>query len=774
MKLKHFTKFVVALALLLLAWQGQVFAQTYTGVGGGPIPPTGTGSTACGDGPTLSVATVPITGTVGLDLDITAVDIDITHTFDGDLEITLLSPMGSSLVLASGIGGADDDFTGTTFTDGFPNITSGTAPYSFTYEPQAGTLLGAFGGESITGTWILAVCDNTGGDVGTLNSFSITFGDVVEPPPGPEPCSSVASYDGDNEGAGISDFVTTTSEIEVPAGLGVLGVDCSIESVELDLTHTFDGDLDITLITPSGASILLSDQNGGSGDDFIGTVFMDGAVSLGTGTPPYTGTFSPDVPFSALNGEDTEGTWKLEIFDNFGGDIGAFGSVTLNICEDDPPPPPSCDLITPYDGDGGGSDASDLAVSEIEVTGSGTIGVDATIESVELDITHTFDGDLEITLVSPLGTPISLSSANGGAGDDFDGTIIMDGAPPLSSGAPPYAGTFAPDGGSMNATFAGQSITGTWTLLVDDIFPLADGGTFNGVTLNICTEENCDADGFVQTDIGCASGGGEYCYDAPADTWTLTSEACFNPAFYRPTDSENMVSTEICGDVEIIAEVTGVTGSGFAGIALREDLSDDSKMLQLMVDGSFLTRRELRQSSPGIAYAHLFPTAGRNWLRLTRTGNIFGAYHSVDGVNWAPVLITNIAMATCIEVGLVTQNSLAMGEVEATFENVSILSGPTLQAPDVEVETDVVVREGFFAYPNPANNVAHVDLNNYLGQAINMEVYNSIGQMVYTQKIDEVNHNIETIDVSNYESGFYLIRIKTENTEYTNKLVVKR
>ena len=72
---------------------------------------------------------------------------------------------------------------------------------------------------------------------------------------------------------------------------GFIGSNYAIDSVELDLNHTFDGDLDITLTSPEGTTIFLADQIGGAGDNFTGTVFMDGNPNITSGAPPYTGTF---------------------------------------------------------------------------------------------------------------------------------------------------------------------------------------------------------------------------------------------------------------------------------------------------------------------------------------------------------------------------------------------------------------------------------------------------------------------------------------------------
>lgn len=110
-----------------------------------------------------------------------------------------------------------------------------------------------------------------------------------------------------------------------------------LHSLRINLTHTWDADLDIFLRAPNGDVIELSTDNGSSGDDYTNTVFQDGFPSITTGTPPFTGTFSPEGTIytytcgaSLTTNRATlgafppglNGTWELVIFDDAGGDTG--------------------------------------------------------------------------------------------------------------------------------------------------------------------------------------------------------------------------------------------------------------------------------------------------------------------------------------------------------------------------------------------------------------------------------------------------------------------
>jgi subtilisin-like proprotein convertase family protein len=105
-------------------------------------------------------------------------------------------------------------------------------------------------------------------------------------------------------------------------------------NVTINLNHTYDGDLDIFLIAPDGTTkVELTSDNGGSGEDFIDTVFDDEAtMSILDGTAPFTGTFKPEGNLADFNGFSSLGDWTLEITDDAGGDSGTFNSWSLEIC----------------------------------------------------------------------------------------------------------------------------------------------------------------------------------------------------------------------------------------------------------------------------------------------------------------------------------------------------------------------------------------------------------------------------------------------------------
>jgi len=106
-----------------------------------------------------------------LDVNLT---LDMNHTFDADLKIILTSPGGTSVCLASDLGGNGNNFSVTLFDDEAGQlIVNGSAPFNGTYQPEYP--LYVFDGENPSGTWQLTVYDQFNGDGGQIRDWSLTF-----------------------------------------------------------------------------------------------------------------------------------------------------------------------------------------------------------------------------------------------------------------------------------------------------------------------------------------------------------------------------------------------------------------------------------------------------------------------------------------------------------------------------------------------------------------------------------------------------------------------
>jgi len=123
--------------------------------------------------PDLSQVSSAITVSASSTITAVQVQVNITHTFDSDLVLVLISPSGTEVILSNRRGGAGHNYTNTLFEDSAAtSISKGQAPFAGSYQPEQP--LQGLKGQNAQGVWKLQVEDEAQGNVGTLNSWSLT------------------------------------------------------------------------------------------------------------------------------------------------------------------------------------------------------------------------------------------------------------------------------------------------------------------------------------------------------------------------------------------------------------------------------------------------------------------------------------------------------------------------------------------------------------------------------------------------------------------------
>ncbi|MCG8460688.1 MAG: IPTL-CTERM sorting domain-containing protein, partial [Holophagales bacterium] len=310
----------------------------------------------------------------------------------------------------------------------------------------------------------------------------VVKGTGVELPPG---CSLSASFFENLTVTPIVDNTTFTTDIVV-AGAGTYLWDMQLVT---EITHTFPGDLDITLTSPAGTEVTITTDNGGTNDDsFNGTQWDDDAGDITTPGPATDHTYSIGVTstplvveeaLAAFVGEDPNGTWTLSVGDDATLDSGSLNSWGL-------------ELATLSTAPTFGTTTSVTEVAALPINDNTTFdstltmaGADAFLCDADLEtfITHTFPGDLDITLTSPAGTVVTITTDNGGTNDDsFNGTTWDDDAGDITTPGPATDHTYSIGVTSTPlvveeamAAFRGEDPNGLWTLTVGDDATLDQG-----------------------------------------------------------------------------------------------------------------------------------------------------------------------------------------------------------------------------------------------------------------------------------------------------------
>ena len=296
-------------AVALLGLPASAAAVTYTSTDvpknlGDVVSQPGTATAINDNTENLATATVLSTVTVGA---VQVVDIDINHTFPADLDVSLTSPSGTTVELFTDVcGGADWTSANTGFSldqDAGSVIGASCPPGGASFRPEGN--LNAFVGESGGGGWTLRVVDDAGGDVGNLAGWAL----VILP--------------------------RTSSNITIPSGPNVR----SLAVTGVHISHTFPGDLDISLRSPAGTTVNLVNRKCGTTDWTQGNTGFNLAAGasglIGSVCPPGANTYAPDGDLGAFAGQSSSGNWTLLISDLAGADTGTLHAWSLQVS--DPP-----------------------------------------------------------------------------------------------------------------------------------------------------------------------------------------------------------------------------------------------------------------------------------------------------------------------------------------------------------------------------------------------------------------------------------------------------
>jgi len=173
------------------------------------------------------------------------------------------------------------------------------------------------------------------------NQFLIGSG-LPTPTPTPLPTATATSlpgcsvYTSSNVPLSILDLTTIESILNIGPVFNVTDVNV----VNLSIIHTYDGDLNAYLMSPTGTQVELFTGVGGSGDNFNATRLDDAAAqSIAVGSAPFAGTYRPEGVLGVLNGQAASGAWKLRISDVAGGDVGTLTAWALELCGNTGPAP---------------------------------------------------------------------------------------------------------------------------------------------------------------------------------------------------------------------------------------------------------------------------------------------------------------------------------------------------------------------------------------------------------------------------------------------------
>lgn len=266
-------------------------------------------------------------------------------------------------------------------------------------------------------------------------------------------------------------------------------------TISVDITHTYRGDLELYLTSPTNTQIRLTVKDGTNAANNLHVLFSDAAtISISSDTNNHTSLVDrkPVEALSAFNTENPQGSWTLKVCDRFNGDNGTFNTSTITIDYTPSNIPPTANagadqtvsIGTSVTLTGTGTDSDGTITSYLWQEGATTLSTSASFTKSDFTVgTHTLtftvtdnDGATATDTVVITVTPNSPPTANAGPDQTvspgivtFDGSGSSDSDGSIVSYDWSYNGNTIASG--MNATFDASSMTPgiyTVTLTVTD------------------------------------------------------------------------------------------------------------------------------------------------------------------------------------------------------------------------------------------------------------------------------------------------------------------
>jgi uncharacterized repeat protein (TIGR01451 family) len=240
----------------------------------------------------------------------------LTHVYVGDVEVRLIAPNNTTVLLVDNRGGSGYNFTNTVFDDEAATaITAGSPPYTGSFRPEQA--LSAFDGMSAQGTWTLQIIDTyPSADDGVLNAWSLTF---------TYPWQACGPHGKYIAHASVSDDCTAGG-----AGDGDGAWDAG-ETVQFSVTVENDGTDPLTgvtvTLTPMTAGVVLADGTAVYNTIAVGTAGTSQAPHF-TAVLPDTLACGSEVQFGVSIASD-QGTWSGDTFTHGIGTVIPPGGVLL-------------------------------------------------------------------------------------------------------------------------------------------------------------------------------------------------------------------------------------------------------------------------------------------------------------------------------------------------------------------------------------------------------------------------------------------------------------
>jgi YD repeat-containing protein len=165
-------------------------------------------------------------------------------------------------------------------------------------------------------------------------------------------------------------------------------------------------------------------------------------------------------------------------------------------------------------------------------------------------------------------------------------------------------------------------------------------------------------------------------------TYTVTASGA---DIWEYSDQYHFAWRQLTGDGSIVARVATLNAADSwakAGVMMRESLAGGAKHgFSMLSTGNGLAFQRRVTTDDYTTHSWGSSETAPHWVRLTRVGDSVSGYTSADGVSWTLTDTDTIVMGATIYVGLAVTSHDNTALATATFDGVSVTSGPWTGLP---------------------------------------------------------------------------------------------
>ena len=365
-----------------------------------------------------------------------------------------------------------------------------------------------------------------------------------------------------------------------------------------------------------------------------------------------------------------------------------------------------------------------------------------------------------------------------------------------SGGSAPYQ--YSIDGGSTfqsSGTFSGLA-PNTYNVVIEDASGCSETNVISlinqgGVTATISSTQSICAGNSVTISAGGAGTGGSYQWDnglgsgsshvvSPTSTTTYNvvvtdvngctdNESVLVVVNTAPNVSVSPTSATICGGESIVISASGAQtyswNTGSSGSSITVNPSTQTTYTVIGSNGNCAGNPATSTISVSTAPT---VTASANTYSVAVGGTVSFSSAGSGATSYVWDFGDGNSSTQSNPSHTYSSSGIFVVTLTGTLNGCTSTSQITINVGGVDIEEDNF-EASLSLQPNPNNGIFGVSMNFSKVQDVNLELFNSVGQIILTKKLSKISNSTINFSLADYSPGVYYITIRAEDGNSTTK-----